>query len=51
MPIYARDTPTGWVAYFGHGLELEIRLDLEVPVAAWSLIYGRSVWRARWGSA
>jgi hypothetical protein len=47
--LYARDIPTGWLAFFPGGLELYLRTDLPEPAAIWSRLEGR--WLARWGEA
>ena len=37
MLLYSRDVPTGWIAFFRGGVELEVRLDGLHPFAYWSL--------------
>jgi hypothetical protein len=33
--LYSRDVPTGWIAIFRGGYELEVRLDRMRPEAVW----------------
>jgi hypothetical protein len=49
--LYARDVPTGWIAIFKGGLELELLVDGPRPVARWFSRYGAPLGFARWGLA
>lgn len=51
MLLYSRDVPTGWIALFRGGLELELRVDCEKPIVWWSTIRGPAFGHARWGLA
>lgn len=51
MFLYARDIPTGWVAFFRGGLELEVDVTGWAPVARWSTMTGHTLGAARWGRA
>lgn len=51
MLLYSRDVPTGWIAIFRGGLELELRTDLPRPAARWFSPRGVSLGWVQWGSA
>lgn len=49
--LYSRDIPTGWLAIFRGGWELELKADRWRPEAVWYGPSGRPVRFARWGDA
>lgn len=49
--LLSRDVPTGWIAIFKGGLELELRTDLVRPVVRWFSRTGAPLGFARWGEA
>lgn len=49
--LYARDVPTGWIAIFRGGLELELVVDGARPFARWFSRTGAPLGFARWGVA
>jgi hypothetical protein len=51
MLLYSRDVPTGWIAFFRGGLELELRVDRLRPEAVWFAPNGTPLGLARWGIA